>query len=172
METKKKPIVIYCVLVALIVLCIVLIICLLKKNEDTLTPDYAPGTIDVNAIKEKDEGEKISVPEGGGGVSLSYSNIVSVDNKNKELKMYFKNPSSSRESIVLEVIIISNDKEYSIAKSDLLPPGYALYNMDLKTDTKLETGGYNGIFRTTYYDEETGEKEIINSEIEISIEVK
>ena len=171
-KKERKIKLIHIVLILLIALCIVLIVCLLKKNEATLTPDYAPGTIDVNAIKEQDDGEKMHVSNGGGAVSISYSNIVEVDTKKETLKLYFKNPSSSRESIVLDVIIISGDKEYSIAKSDLLPPGYALYNMNLNDDVKLNKGGYNGIFRTTYYNEVTGEREIVNSEIEISIEVK
>lgn len=168
----KKAKLIYIFLILLIILCSVLIVCLLRKEEKTLIPDYAPGTIDVNAIKEQDNGKKMDVSNGGGAVSISYSNIVEVNNKNKKIKMYFKNPSSSRESIILELLIINGEKEYLIGKTDLLPPGYALYNMNLDTDVKLPNGGYKGIFRTTYYSEETGEKEIVNSEIEISIEVK
>ncbi len=170
--TSKKIMPIYIVLVLLIVVCISLIIYLIAINRQTLTPDYAPGTIDVNAIKEKDSGEKMSVSQGGGAVSIAYSNIVSVDTKNKKVKLYFKNPSVSRESIVLEVIVLQGEKEYVIAQSDLLPPGYALYNLELTAKTKLPAGGYKGKFRITYYNEETSEKEIINTEIEASIEVK
>ena len=109
--------------------------------------------------------------DGSGAVSLSYSNIVAIDSSKKEIKMYFKNPSKSLESIVLEVIITQGEKEYVIAKSDLLPPGYALYNMDLNTKTQLPNGGYKGKFRLTYYNEKTGVKQIVNTEIEVSIEV-
>lgn len=168
----KKAKLIYIFLILLIILCIVLIVCLLRKEEKTLIPDYAPGTIDVNAIKEQDNSKKMEVSNGGGAVSISYSNIVEVNKKNKKIKMYFKNPSSSRESIILELLIINGEKEYLIGKTDLLPPGHALYKMNLDTDIKLSNGGYKGIFRTTYYSEETGEKEIVNSEIEVSIEVK
>lgn len=171
-KKEKKFKLIHLALIILIVICIVLIVCLVKKNDMTLTPDYAPGTIDTNAIKEKDSGTKLDVTNGGGAVSISYSNIVEVDSKNKTIKMYFKNPGTSRESIVLEVIILNGDKEYSIARSDLLPPGYSLYKLDLSKGVKLSKGGYKGIFRTTYYNEETGEREIVNSEIDISIEVK
>lgn len=171
-KQDKKNKLIYVFMILLIILCIILIICLVRKNEETLTPDYAPGTIDTNAIKEKDDGKKLEVSNGGGAVSISYSNIVEVDSKNKTIKMYFKNPSASRESIVLDVIVLNGEKEYSIAKSDLLPPGYALYKLDLNKKVNLPKGGYKGIFRTTYYDETSGEREIVNSEIEISIEVK
>lgn len=162
---------IYLILILLIVVCVGIIIALLVKNEKTLTPDFAPGTIDTNAIKEESSGDKMNNTGGGGAVSLSYSNIVAVNTEKKDIKMYFKNPSKSRESIVLELIIKQKDEEYILAKSDLLPPGYALYNMQLDTKTKMPAGGYNGIFRITYYDEETGAKQIVNTEIEVSVEV-
>jgi len=170
-NNKLKTNWIYLVLITMIVICVAIIVVLLIKNRNALTPDYAPGTIDINAIKEEDDGDKMQVSDGGGAVSLSYSNIVFIDKENKNIKMYFKNPSRSRESIILELIITQNDKEYVIAKSELLPPGYALYNMDLDTTLKLPEGGYNGKFRTTYYKEETGVKQIVNTEIEVSIEV-
>ena len=170
-KEKKKVNWVYIILIILIVICVGVIIGLVLKNQHTLTPDFAPGNIDTNAIKEKDEGEKLSTNNGGGAVSLSYSNIVSVNSENKDIKMYFKNPSKSRESIVLEIVIKQNEEDYILAKSDLLPPGYALYNMQLDKGVKLQKGGYKGIFRITYYDEETGSKQIVNTEIEISIEV-
>ena len=170
-KQKHKINWIYMVLILLIVICIGIIITLLIKNQQILTPDFAPGTIDTNAIKEEETGDKMNASNGGGAVSLSYSNIASINTEKKEIKMYFKNPSKSRESIVLEIIVKQKNEEYILAKSDLLPPGYALHNMELDTNTKLPAGGYKGIYRVTYYDEETGAKQIVNTEIEISIEV-
>jgi hypothetical protein len=171
-KEKKKVNLIYIILITLIVICIGIIIALVIKNEKTLTPDFAPGTIDTNAIKEESKGDKMNVNQGGGAVSLSYSNIVAIDSSKKDIKMYFKNPSKSRESMVLEIVIKQKEEEFVLSKSDLLPPGYALYNMKLNTNTNIPAGGYNGIFRVTYYDEETGAKQIVNTEIEVSIEVK
>ncbi len=168
---KKKINWIYLLLIGLIAICLIIIVVLLNKNEQALTPDYAPGTIDTNAIKEQDTGDKMNVSDGGGAVSLSYSNVVLVDSEKKNIKMYFKNPIQSRESTVLEIVVDQNDKEYILAKSDLLPPGYALYNMNLTSTLKLPKGGYEGKFRLTYYNEETGVKQIVNTEIEVSIEV-
>jgi len=167
----KKNNLVYLFLVLMIVICIFIIIYLLNKNEKILIPDFAPGLIDTNAIKDEDKGSKMNVSGGGGAVSLSYSNVVAVDNEKKEIKIYFKNPSKSRESIVLQVIIKQKDEEFVIAKSNLLPPGYVLYNMKLDTDEKIPVGGYKGIFRIIYYNEETGEKQIVNTEIDVSIEV-
>lgn len=170
-KKEKQTNWIYIILIILIVICLIVIINLLFKNDSTLVPDFAPGTIDTNAIKEEEKGNKLPTNNGGGAVSISYSDIVAVNNEKEEIKMYFKNPSKSRESVVLQLIIKQNDKEYVLAKSDLLPPGYALYNMKLDSNQKLPKGGYKGIFRATYYNEETGTKEIVNTEIEIKIEV-
>ena len=170
-KENKKFNWIYIILTTLIIVCLVVIILLVFKNDNTLVPDFAPGTIDTNAIKEEDKGDKLQASNGGGAVSLAYSNIVAINNETEEIKMYFKNPSKSRESIVLQLIIKQNDKEYVLAKSDLLPPGYALYKLKLDSNQKLPKGGYKGVFRATYYNEETGTKEIVNTEIEVSIEV-
>lgn len=170
-KENKKNNLIYLVLILLIVICIGVIIFLLIKNQNTLTPEFAPGTIDTNAIKEEDNGDKMDKTDGGGAVSLSYSNVVAVNTKTNDIKMYFKNPSKSRESIVLQIIVKQNDEEYVIAKSELLPPGYTLYNMKINTSKKIPIGGYNGIFRITYYNEDTGEKQIVNTEIDVKIEV-
>ena len=56
-ETKKINW-IYLILILLIVVCVGIIIALLVKNEKTLTPDFAPGTIDTNAIMEESSGSK------------------------------------------------------------------------------------------------------------------
>ena len=44
--------------------------------------------------------------------------------------------------------------------------------MKLDTDLNLQAGGYKGLFKITIYDEETGAKQIVNSKIDVSIEVK
>ena len=173
MEKKenKKTNWIYMILILLIMICIGIIVFLLIKNKSTLMPDFAPGTVDINAIKEEDNSTKMDATAGGGAVSLSYSNVVAINTKTNDIKMYFKNPSKSRESIVLQIIVKQNDEEYVIAKSDLLPPGYTLYNMKMNSREKIPVGGYNGIFRITYYNENTGEKQIVNTEIDVTIEV-
>ena len=158
----KKTKFLYFGLIILIIICVVLVINLIKKNNEALTPDYAPGTIDTNAIKEDDSKDKMDVADGGGAVSLAYSNVALVNSKNETIKMYFKNPGRSRESIVLELIIEQNGKEYVLAKSDLIPPGYAIYELDLLDTVKLPVGGYKGKFRLTYYDEETDAKQMVN----------
>ena len=164
-------------LASIVIISITLIIAigsiyLLIKTNNTLKPDYAPGVIDKNAVPLPDSGEKMKASEGGGAVSLSYSNKVSVDLNTKELTLYFQNPTKSTHNMVLEVIITQNDKEIIIAKSDMLPVGYAIYKLKLQDDIKLLKGGYNGKFNILYYDEVTQEKAAVNTDIPITIAVE
>ena len=144
----------------------------LLKTKNTLKPDYAPGVIDKNAVPLPDDKEKMTASEGGGAVSLSYSNKVSIDLKTKELTLYFQNPSKSTHNMVLEVMVTQNNKEVTIAKSDILPVGYAIYKLKLLDDIKLLQGGYNGKFNIIYYDEVTQEKAAVNTDIPITIAVE
>ena len=54
MKKERKFNLVYLILILLIIICLCVIGYLLIERKDTLTPDYAPGTIDINAIKEKD----------------------------------------------------------------------------------------------------------------------
>ncbi len=141
------------------------------KANNVLKPDYAPGVIDKNAVPLPDDEEKNNAPEGGGSVSLSYSDKVSIDLSKKEIQLYFKNPSKSTHNMVLEVVIEREGKETSLRKSDLLPTGYAIYKLDL-TNENIQEGGYDGEFKVYYYDEETSEKAVVNTKIPITIAVE
>lgn len=135
-----------------------------------LIPDYAPGVLDVNAVPMPDDGTKLKAPKGGGSVSLSYSDKVAVDLKKKQVDIYFQNPSKSTQDIVLQVIVTQGKKEIVIAQSERISAGYALYKLDLKE--KLKTGGYKGKFNIIFYDEKSGEKAIVNTNIPITIAVE
>lgn len=155
----------------IIVLLVAILIVLIMKNK-ALTPDYAPGTIDVNAIKSPDDGKKMEKSKGGGAVSLSYSNVVNVNLSKKIVQMYFKNPSKSTQAMIIQIILKSGDKEYIIGQTDRLPSGYAIYKVDYLDPVSLKKGGYDGKFNILYYDEETDEKAIVNTNIPIKIEVE
>lgn len=141
-------------------------------SSKELIPDYAPGVLDPNAVPMPDDGKKLEASEGGGAVSLSYSDKVAVDLKKKKVEFYFQNPSKSTQDIVLQVIVKQGDKEVVIAQSERISAGYAIYNLDLKKDAKLASGGYKGKFNVIFYDEETKEKAVVNTNIPITIAVE
>ena len=174
MKGKKRkqfnPITI--MLMALIIFCLGIILHLLIRNKRTIIPDYASGIIDTNAIKEDTVENKKEYQAGQGNVNLKFSNTVEIDIKEKTAKLYFKNPGTSSEDIVLYLIIRDNDEEIILGTSDVIPAGYAIYKMNLNNVSKLSKGGYNGILKTIYYNEKTKSKEMIDSEIKVKIEVK
>ena len=86
--------------------------------------------------------------------------------------MYFKNPDTSTKNMMLILLIRQNESEIVLGQSDLIPPGYSIYNMKLNNVNNLPDGGYKGVLKTVFYDEKSNAKEIIDSEIEVSIEVK
>lgn len=168
-KQNKKGIVIFLLLIILV--CVVIIVYLLFFKEPKQV-DYAPGKEDENIVLLPNSGDKMEAQKGGGAVSLSYSNKVEIDLKSGQVSINFKNPSRSTQSMVLQVIIKQNDNEVVVSESNRIPPSYALYELKLKENITLSKGEYEGKFNVMYYDEETDEKAIVNTNIPIKINVK
>jgi len=170
MKRYSRYIVFFLLLAIIVVL--VLYIVTIKNNSKNFIPDYASGVIDVNAIKEDDGNkEKAGYSKSSESINLKFSNIVEANKKTKKAKLYFKNPYTSSKNVILYLIIRQDENEIVLGSSDLIPPGYAIYQIDLD-NVSLNVGGYKGIMKTVFYDEKSNAKEIIDSEIEVSIEVK
>lgn len=165
----KKGLVVFLLLIILI--CVGIIVYLLFFKEPKQA-DYAPGKEDENIVLLPNSGDKMDKSEGGGAVSLSYSNKVNIDLKSGQVKINFKNPSRSTQRMVLQVLIKQNDNEVMVAESNRIPPSYAIYELRLKENITLSKGEYEGKFNVMYYDEETEEKAIVNTNIPIKINVK
>ena len=171
-KTKKKYVVAEVILIILIIACIGCYISFAVFKNNLFIPDYAPGVIDKNAVKEEESSEDKNTSKNSGSVSLRFSDVVIVNKKEKKAKLYFKNPGTSTENILLYLIIRQNDKEMILGQSDLIPAGYAIYEMTLDDVAALPVGGYEGVLKSIYYNENTNAREIIDSEINVNIEVK
>lgn len=168
-ENKKNNKIII-ILVFIIVICIGIIVylTLIKKPKEL---EYNPGIIDKNAIFTESDEDKLEKKDGGGAVSLSYSKDVTIDLKNKKVSLHFKNPSRSTQSIVLQIVIIQDDKNIVIAESNRIPPGYSINNLALINELSINEN-IKGVFNVMYYDDETEEKAIVNTNIPINIKFK
>lgn len=137
------------------------------KNADSL-PDYAPRQIEQDALPLSENGdEKMSVPEGGGAVSLTYSNEVALSLSSKSADIMFQNPGKSNQDIILQLDIDGK----IIAESGRIIPGYKLDKLDDVDADMLEQGVYEGKFLVIYYDSVSGERAIVNTEIPVTITV-
>lgn len=140
-----------------------------READVILAPDYAPQETEPNAEKLPNGDNKLDSPEGGGAVSLTYSNKVNIDLSAEKATLLFVNPGKSTQDIVLQIVI----QEEVIVHSGRLTPGYKVTTLDLLPTAapKLALGGYDAKFSVFYYDSESGEKALINTEIPIHITV-
>ena len=139
-------------------------------GQQVLAPDYAPQQQEQNAETIPDDScEKMEKPEGGGSVSLTYSNKITIDLSDKAASLYFANPGKSNQDMVLQIVI----QDTIILQSGTLAPGHQvkLLNLLEGAETMLQPGGYEGKFIVLYYDQESGEKAMVNTEIPVSITV-
>lgn len=115
---------------------------------------------------ENDNGESVQSEEGGGFVSMVYTLKASLDLPSGEIEMLFRNPKKSNHHVVVELYIVSGDAETMIAKSGLIAPGYGLSQLAFIEDSAvLRAGTYNGKYIVHYYDAATGERALVDSEI-------
>lgn len=172
-ENKKgKPNVLIPVLLVITTLAVAITVWSLffRESQPVLAPDYAPQIEERNAETIPDDpGEKLDQPKGGGSVSLTYAKEVSIDLSDKKASLIFANPGKSNQDMVLQVVI----QDQVIIQSGTLKPGNQVTSLDLLDGTagKLAVGGYEGKFVVFFYDQSTGEKAVINTEIPISISV-
>jgi len=77
-----------------------------RQPDDILPPDYAPIEIDPNQKPiAGDKGDKMEVEEGGGAVSLAYSNEVSINLSDRKAVLHFGNPGKSTQDMVVQIVI-------------------------------------------------------------------
>lgn len=172
---------------ALVLLLLIILLILrlgwFKLGDDgkvVLPPDYPLITIDPDA-KQTDDGQgKFTASQGGGKVALSYSTDLSYNMASGKVTLSFANPGSSTQAMVLQIIVYGGTNEttgkpdeYLLAESGILPPGYYVEQLsaDLEEGVTLTTGVYSGVMRVLFYNEETGEKAIVNTEIPVNITV-
>ena len=155
-------------------LCVTMWALFLREPDDSnkviLAPDYAPQNKEENAETIPDDtSDKMENPEGGGAVSLTYSNEVTIDLSDKAAALYFANPGKSNQDMVIQIAI----RDTVILQSGTLSPGnqVKLLNLLEGAEDMLQPGGYEGKFIVLYYDQTSGEKSMVNTEIPITINV-
>lgn len=169
-QDKLKWLILLLLLITLIAVGVTVWALFFRDTGPTLAPDYAPQQMEQHAETiPGDSGEKMEKPEGGGSVSLTYSNKVTIDLSDKMAAVYFANPGKSNQDMVIQVAI----QDTVILQSGTLKPGNQVKLLDLLegAEEMLQPGGYEGKFIVLYYDQETGEKAMVNTEIPVTINV-
>ena len=167
----KKILIPLLILITLIAVGVTIWALCFRNTSPVLVPDYAPVEEESNAQPiDGDDGEKMEAQAGGGAVSLTYSTQVTIDLSEQTASLLFANPGKSLQDMVLEIAI----DETVIVQSGTLKPGNQVTTLDLLDGAgkQLQPGGYDGKFLVYYYDPDTGEKAVINTEIPITITVQ
>lgn len=169
---KSKPNLLIPILliITVIAICVTVWALFFRDSGPALAPDYAPQEEEQNAETiPNDTGEKMENPEGGGSVSLTYSREVFIDLSDEIATLLFANPGKSNQDMILQIVI----QDTVIVQSGTLKPGNQVTVLDLLNGAakKLSAGTYEGNFNVLYYNPETGEKAIVNTEIPITITV-
>lgn len=167
---KKKILTGILVLITLIAVSVTIWALFFRNTTSVLTPDYAPQEEEQYAEEIPDDNsKKLEQPEGGGAVSLTYSKDVSIDLSEKIASLVFANPSKSNQDMVLQIVV----QDTVIVQSGTLKPGNQVKSLALinSTEQQMSAGTYEGKFNVLYYDQTTGEKAIVNTEIPVTITV-
>ena len=145
-----------------------------------LAPDYPLIKDEPNSRPTEDDQQKFEVSENGGAVALNYSDKVEYGLSDQTVTLFFANPGSSTQAVVLQIIVYGGvnvdtgkPEEYLLAESGILRPGYYVERLDadLESNVSLASGVYSGVMRVLFYNEDTGERAVVNTEIPVNISV-
>lgn len=137
-----------------------------RDTTPVLAPDYAPQDTEENAVPMEGEDEdKMDKPQGGGAASILCADEATIDLSSKKIYLSFGNPSKSTQDMIIQVEI----QDVVIVQSDRITPGFQVTELDLFDNAKLSAGQYDGKIIVYYYQPDTHEKAIINTEIPITI---
>lgn len=142
-----------------------------RGGGEVITPDYPPqGTEAAQQPIEGDEGEKMDSPEGGGAINVTYSTEADVSLSAGSVALYYANPNASNQNVAILIMI----DEMVVAKSELITPGNQITELVLEdyAKTKLQAGGYDAQLVIRAYDPDSGEKAMIDTKGEITLNVQ
>ena len=172
-EKKRKTLIIIILIIGIVVCLAVTIWALFFRDAKNpgLTPDYAPGQLEPNATPVEGDGSELSVPEGGGGISIEYVSTVDIDLSDNKASFRYTHPAKSTQNIVLQIVV----KGTVIAQSGLITPGNQLTEMTLLDGAaqKLTAGTYTDAqFKILSYDPASGEKAMVDTVAQITVNVQ
>lgn len=146
----------------------------LYTSVPTISPDYElPPEDEQTTAIDGDNTKKSVSKNGGGSVRVRLGSTAKIDLNTGEIEMIYQNPNQSNQDSVISLVLISDDKEYTIAQSGLIKAGNQITKLKLINNViKLSKGVYKGKYIIDHYNPETGEKSLTNSnfnDIEIQV---
>ncbi|MBR2336123.1 MAG: hypothetical protein IKA62_07880 [Clostridia bacterium] len=129
-------------------------------------PDNPLPVIDPNVVPNEDDTSEKKPIDSGGSVSLIYTKKAELNLTAEIAKIYYKNPNSSSHDTVIELYIVSDGNTYFLGRSGRVPAGYTIQELSLaEREVELKAGQYEGLYKIYFYNPETGEKAILDTNI-------
>ena len=148
---------------------IVLLLCLLFRPKPPVInpmPSTDPHLESIPQDIGTEDDEQHEVQEQGGSVSMIYSLNAYLELSSGKVDILFQNPTKSTHDVVLELYVINDTQKTLIAQSGRIPPSTALAQLTMMEGSAvLDTGMYEGMFKVLYYNPETGERALVETEI-------
>ena len=161
-------------IIAALLVCVALIL-LLLLNPKEVEPDHPKPELEPNVVlDQEDTGKRKETSEAGAGAtSMSYKLSATLDSSG-ELSIYFKNPGTSSHDVSLELYVLSGEESYLLFRSGLIPAKGEIRKIALDKDAPtLKEGEYTGYYKVIYYDPVTGERALVESQLDnVKITVK
>lgn len=146
------------------------------NDVPVISPDHPLPDVDSNIeeIEGDNDTPNSNISEGGGSVSMIYSLKAEIDLTDSNIDILFKNPSKSNHDVALELYVAKDGERVLIAQSGRIPAGNMLRDMDLMPDAAiLSEGVYEGVYKVIYYNPQTGERALVESDItDVEVVVK
>ena len=101
---------------------------------------------------------------------MIYSNEVEIKLSEKKATLLFANPNRSTHNVTVQLVV----QALVLAESGLLTPAKRITELSLKDGISVPEGVYaqNAKFVIRFYDPETNECSIVNSEIAVTVTVR
>ncbi len=137
-------------------------------------PDYPEIPVDTNSetYDETDaELPKLEKHDGGGAAGLTYRTEATVYTSSGTVSFYFVNPNFSIDNVLVKIYADG----FRIAETGILVPGTKITTLplnDVGLRTMKNAGDFEGKFVIEFYNSETNEKSVLNTEIPITVKVR
>ena len=111
----------------------------------------------------------VSTSDGGGTVSLTYSDAAGIDLAAGQVTLLFANPEKSGWDASVRLVV----GESEAARSDMLTPGQQVTQLPLLEGAKkdLTAGSCSGTLKVSFYHPQTGAKAMLDAEIPVTVTV-
>ena len=149
-------------LIAILLLIYFLLINPILHPQSNPLPPEDPNTL----IPDQDDTEKVESENGGGSLSMIYTLEAKMSLSTGDIGIYFINPNASNHDVVVELVVISGENEYLIAKSGRIPAGKGITKLTFESkEITLQEGKYSAVYRLACYDPKTGDRALVMPEI-------